>query len=87
MEMLFGGDGWNWCFHKGYAQSGRILLSVQVTSMLPWGHPEPPEMTLVILKDVGAMGVESGTGLASEVAAKARVASVYFIVQQRYIQL
>jgi hypothetical protein len=55
--------------------------------MLPCGHPEPPETTLVILKDVGATGLESGTGLAIETATKARVANVYFIVQLLYIEV
>jgi hypothetical protein len=33
---------------------GRMPLLVQSTSMLPWGQPEPPETTLLILKDGGA---------------------------------
>jgi hypothetical protein len=67
-----------------YVQIGRILLSVQLTSMLPCGHPEPPETTLVILKDVGARGLASGTGLARDIAARARVASAYFIAELGY---
>jgi hypothetical protein len=64
-----------------YVQIGSTLLSVQSTSMLPCGQPEPPETTLVILKDVGATGLASGTGLARDAAARARVASVYFIAE------
>jgi hypothetical protein len=59
---------------------GRILLSVQLISMLPWGQPEPPETTLVILNDDGA-GEESGTGLEREVAARASVVNRYFMVE------
>jgi hypothetical protein len=33
------------------------------------------------LKDVGATGLASGTGLARDAAARARVASVYFIAE------
>lgn len=62
-------------------QIGKILLSVQFTSMLPWGQPEPPETTLTILKEVGASEFVDGTGLASDAAARARVANVYFIVE------
>jgi len=58
---------------------GRILFSVHLTSMLPCGQPEPPETTLVILKEDGAAAAASGTGLASEAAARARVARAYFI--------
>jgi hypothetical protein len=66
----------DWC----YIQIGRILLSVQLMSMLPCGQPEPPETTLAILKDVGAESLRSATGLACDAAARASVASVYFIV-------
>lgn len=58
---------------------GRILLSVQLMSMLPWGQPEPPEATLVIL-NVGGAEVVSGTGLARDTAARARAVNVYFMV-------
>lgn len=57
---------------------GRILLSVQLMSMLPWGHPDPPETTLVIL-NVGGETV-AARGLAADRAARARVVNVYFIV-------
>ena len=45
-------------------------------SMLPCGHPEPPETTLLILNESGAWYV----GAAIETAARRRVVSVYFIV-------
>ena len=35
-------------------QIGRILVSVQLMSMLPWGQPEPPDATLLILNVGGA---------------------------------
>jgi hypothetical protein len=61
---------------------GRTLFSVQFTSMLPCGHPEPPEMTLVILKPDGAAAAAgAGTGLARVAAARPRVANAYFIVE------
>jgi hypothetical protein len=46
---------------------GRMPLLDQSTSILPWGQPEPPEMTLLILNDGGAevasrmRGAESAT--------------------------
>ena len=46
-------------------QMGRMPLLVQLTSMLPWGQPEPPEMTLLILKDGGAEEASSAWGAAS----------------------
>jgi hypothetical protein len=49
-------------------------------SMLPCGQPEPAETTLVILNEDGA-GEESGTGVAREDAARARVVRMYFIVE------
>jgi hypothetical protein len=49
-------------------------------SMLPWGQPEPPETTEVILNEDGASDWE-GTGLAREDAARARVVKRYFIVE------
>jgi hypothetical protein len=49
-------------------------------SMLPCGQPEPAETTLVILNEDGA-GEESGTGVAREDAARARVVRMYFIVR------
>jgi hypothetical protein len=55
-------------------------LSVQLTSMLPWGQPEPPETTLVILNDEGAEPRVSRIGLPREAAARASVVNVYFIV-------
>ena len=51
-------------------QIGRILLSVKSTSILPWGHPEPPEATFLILKDGGAADMASGMGLARERVAR-----------------
>jgi hypothetical protein len=61
---------------------GKILLSVHLTSMLPCGQPDPPEITSTILNDDGAASREttSGTGLAREAAAKASVAKVYFMM-------
>lgn len=55
---------------------GRMPLSVQLISILPWGQPEPPETTLVILNESGAWFV----GAATVTAARARAVSVYFIV-------
>ena len=50
-------------------------------SMEPWGHPEPPETTPVILKEEGAVaGVASGRGVARESAARARAVNVYFML-------
>ena len=50
-------------------------------SIEPWGHPEPPETTFVILKAEGATaGAASGTGLARESAARASAVNVYFIL-------
>jgi hypothetical protein len=49
-------------------------------SMLPWGQPEPPETTEVILKDEGASEV-AGTGVARDDAARARVVKKYFIAK------
>jgi hypothetical protein len=53
-------------------------------SMLPWGQPEPPETTEVILKEDGA-SEEAGTGVASDVAARARVGKRYFIVSEKIV--
>ena len=33
---------------------GKMPLSVQLISILPWGQPEPPETTLVIFNESGA---------------------------------
>lgn len=59
---------------------GRILLSVQLMSMVPWGQPEPPETTFVILNAAGAE-VSCGRGLAKDMAVRARAVNVYFIVK------
>jgi hypothetical protein len=65
----------------GRVQMGRMRLSVHLMSILPWGQPEPPETTLVMLKAEGVGEEPSGMGVAREEAARARVASVYFIVE------
>jgi hypothetical protein len=59
---------------------GRMPLSVQFTSMLPWGQPEPPDTTLLILKESGACAWYAGA--AKDTAARARAVSVYFIVRR-----
>jgi hypothetical protein len=59
-------------------QIGRTALSVQVTSMLPWGQPVPPEMTFVILKEEG--GVDAGRGVVEARVTRARRGSVGFMV-------
>ena len=51
-------------------------FSVQLMSILPWGHPEPPDTTLFILNESGAWYV----GAAMVAAARARVVRMYFIV-------
>jgi hypothetical protein len=60
---------------------GRMPWSVQLMSMLPWGQPEPPEMTFLILKESGACDV----GAAVARAARARVGSVNFMVSCLFV--
>jgi hypothetical protein len=51
-------------------------FSVQLMSILPWGQPEPPDTTLLILNESGAWFV----GAAAATATRARVVNVHFIV-------
>lgn len=60
---------------EGDVHMGSTLLSVQDTSMLPWGQPEPPEMTFLMRKDGGA----AFCGAAMEVAARTRKGSMNFM--------
>jgi hypothetical protein len=64
-----------------HVRMGRILLSVKSMSMEPWGQPEPPETTFVILYEGGLADTESGMGFATATATRAAAVKVYFIVR------
>ena len=58
---------------------GKTLWSVQLTSMLPLGHPVPPETTFTILNAGG--GVERFCGRAEATATTATTGSTNFMLE------
>jgi hypothetical protein len=81
-EKLRKGAKKRW-FEKGESasdlQMGKTFSSVQLTSMLPLGHPVPPETTFTILNAGG--GVERFCGRAEATATTAATERTNFILE------
>ena len=60
------------------SQMGKTFSSVQLTSMLPLGHPVPPATTFTILNAGG--GVDRFCGRAEATATTAPMGSTNFIL-------